>query len=268
MSRNATLDVLFGRVAELRRLRSAIQKRSSLLIWGPVDAGKTALLQKAVAELPRNVQKRCICWSGPATGRGLVSGLLLGLYGAGDPFLREKVRVDCASAATLARWLQNQSLVRLRGILFGAAERGEYWFFIDHFPRTSRGIAKVLKELINRCDTPIYFTGLSYSAAEIGFAWSLFWTDEYRLSLGPLPQSVAAQLLERCIRRFGLDSLDLEGFRDEILRLSGHLPGAIVKMCRLAADSRYRYGDQVKTKVLHVDYLMQMDPSNTWSANR
>jgi len=39
--------------------------------------------------------------------------------------------------------------------------------------------------------------------------------------------------------------------------LSGCLPGCIVKMCELAADPRYRYGDQIKVKLVHVDYLMQ-----------
>jgi hypothetical protein len=268
MSRNATLEVVLGRAAELRRLRSAIRKRSSLLIWGPTDAGKTTLLRKAIVELPATVQTRCISWSGAATGRELVSHFVSGLYRAGDAFVRKKVRADGASDATLARWLQNQSLIRLRGILFSAAERGEYWFFIDHFPQASHGIAKFMKELMNRCNTPVYFTGLGYSDAEIGFAWSLFWTDEYRVRLGPLPEGVARQLLEVCIRRFGLDSLDLTGFREEILRLSGRLPGAIVKMCELAADSRYHYGGQIKTKVVHVDYLMRTDPSRAWSGNR
>ncbi|MFZ3363556.1 MAG: hypothetical protein WA153_08945, partial [Candidatus Acidiferrales bacterium] len=58
-------------------------------------------------------------------------------------------------------------------------------------------------------------------------------------------------------RKFGLSSLDLEGFREEVLRLSAHLPGSIVKMCELAAEPRYHYGDQVKVKLVHLDYLLQ-----------
>jgi hypothetical protein len=42
------------------------------------------------------------------------------------------------------------------------------------------------------------------------------------------------------------------------------LPGSILKMSRLAADSRYHYGDRIKLKLVHVDYLMQSNqsPSN------
>ncbi|MGB8591230.1 MAG: hypothetical protein WA755_14025 [Candidatus Acidiferrales bacterium] len=261
MAENINFGMMLGRVAELRRLRNAIEKRSSQLIWGPMDAGKTTLLRKAISELPEAIGRRCIYWSGAGTGRELVSHLVRGLYMAGDAFIRRKVHADGASDATLNRWLQDQSALRLRGILFTASERGDYRFFLDQFPPASHSIAKLLKEFMYRCKTPVYLTGLGYSAGEIGYAWSLYWTDEYRIRLGPLSESLAKELLELCIRRFALDSLDLEGFRQEILHMSGNLPGAIVKMCELAADSRYHYGDQIKTKVVHVDYLMRTAPA-------
>jgi hypothetical protein len=263
------VGLLLGREAELRRLRTAIQNRSSQLVWGPVDAGKTALVRKAIGELPEVTRRRCIYWSGVASGRDLASHFVRGLYLAGDAFVRKKVHTDGASEATLNRWLESQSIIRLRGILFTASEQGEYRFFIDQLPSASHRIAKLMKEIMYRCKTPVYLTGLGYAAAEIGDAWSLYWTDEYRIRLGPLPEGTARELLELCIGRFNLNSLDLEGFRDEILRLSGHLPGAIVKMCELAADARYHYGDQIKTKVVHVDYLMRMSASsNSWWAHR
>jgi hypothetical protein len=269
MSQSANFQVFLGREAELRRLRTAIQKRSSQLIWGPMDAGKTALVQKAIAELPETTRERCIYWCGVATERDLVSHFVGRLYLAGDGFVRKKANADGASAGTLNRWLQNQSVVRLCGILLTAAERGEYRFFIDQFPPATHGVAKVIKELMNRSKTPVYLTASGYSAAEIGWARSLYWTDEYRIHLGPLTENTARELLELCIRRFGLNSLDLEGFRTDILHLSGHLPGAIVKMCELACDSRYHYGDQIKTRVIHVDYLMQLNAAlASWSLSR
>lgn len=269
MARDANFERFIGREAEVRRLRTAIQKRSSQLIWGPSDAGKTALLQRVLSELPEGTRKRCILWSGSASGREITSHFVRGLYLAGDAFVRRKVHADGASETTLKRWLDNQSALRLRGILFAASEQGEYRFFVDGLPPASHSIAKLLKEVMYRCKTPVYLTGLGYSAAEVGFAWSLYWTDQYRIEVGPLPESLAIELLENCIRRFRLNSLDLETFREEILDLSGRLPGAIVKMCELASDSRYQYGDRIKTKVIHVDYLLRMNPtSNSCLSNR
>lgn len=248
---------LLGRENELRRLRAAILKRESQLIWGAADAGKTFLIKKALSELSEIECRKCVYWSGSASRRQLVEHLMRELYLAGDPLVRRKVHADGATERTLNRWVNEQSLLRLRGILFSATEQGDYLFFVDHLPSASLKMAHLLKEFMYRTKTPIYLTGHGHSHGEIGFAWSLYWTDEYRIHLGPLTAGHARELLEMSIEKFGLGSLDLEGFRENVLRLSQHLPGSIVKMCQLAADPRYHYGDQVKIRLLHVDYLMQ-----------
>ena len=33
-------------------------------------------------------------------------------------------------------------------------------------------------------------------------------------------------------------------------------------MCELAANPRYHYGDQIKIKLVHVDYLIRRNPSD------
>jgi hypothetical protein len=253
---NAQLERLIGRESEMRRLQTALRKRQSQLIWGAADAGKTLLITRALSDLSEVERRKCICWTGAASRRQLVEHLIRGLYLAGDPLVRKKVHADRSGDATLTRWIGEQSGLRLRGILFTAAEQGEYRFFVDHLPPASHTIAHLIKDLMYRTKTPVYLTGHGYSQGEIGYAWSLYWTHEYRIPLGPLSEAPARELLEMCIQRFGLGALDLGGFREDVLHLSGHLPGSIVKMCELAADPRYHYGDQVKVKLLHVDYLM------------
>lgn len=250
-------DVLVGRERELHRLRAAIQKRESQLIWGQPDVGKTFLIQRAIAALSETDRRKCVYWTGAATGRQLVSHFLRGLYLTGDPVVRRKVHADRAGQCTLDGWINKQSWLRLRGILFSAAEHGDYRFFVDHLPPATRKMAHLLKDIMYRCKTPVYLTGRGYSQREIGYAWSLYWADEYRIQLEPLAETAARELLEMCISNFGLTSLDLAGFRDEILEFSELLPGSIVKMCELAADARYHYGDRVKIRLVHVDYLMQ-----------
>jgi hypothetical protein len=253
---NALLERLIGREAEMRQLRAALLKRQSRLIWGSSDAGKSFLIAKVLAELPENERRKCI-WAGAASPRQLVEHLICGLYLAGDPFVKKKVQADRCTDANLIRWISEQSALRLRGILFTAAEQGEYRFFVDQMPPASHTVAQLMKEIVHRTKTPVYFTGQGYSQAEIGHAWSLYWTDEYRIRLGPLSEAAARELMEISIQRFGLSSLDLDSFRARLLRVSGHLPGSIVKMCELAANPRYHYGDRVKLKLLHVDYLLR-----------
>jgi len=253
---NAPLERLIGREAEMQRLHKALHERQSQLIWGATDAGKSSLIDQALSELPAAERRKCIGWTGPTSRRQFVEHLIRELYRAGDPFVQKKLRADRAEEGTLIRWIREQSALRLRGVLFTAIEQSQYRFFMDHLLPVSHTLARLMKEIVCRTKTPIYLAGNGYSQAEIGNAWSLYWTDEYRIHLGPLPEAPARRLLENCIRRFHLGSLDLTGFREEVLHLSGHLPGAVVRMCELAADPHYHYRDQVKVKLIHVDYLM------------
>ncbi|MGB2590801.1 MAG: hypothetical protein WBG02_04155 [Candidatus Acidiferrum sp.] len=227
-----------------------------------MDAGKTALIRAAIAELPEGERGSCFYWTGAASGRRLLEHFVGRLYDAADPFVQKKVRADGATEARLCQWLHKQSSLRLRGILFTASAQGNYRLFVDHFPPATHNMARLMKEIMYRCRTPIYLAARGYSKEEIGYAWSLYWNDGLRVRLGPLTERLAKDLLETCIRSFGLATLDLENFREGILHLSGHLPGSIVKMCELAADSRYHYGDQIKIKLVHTDYLMHSGPSD------
>lgn len=261
MTESSQLEALVGRKEELRELRAAIQKRESRLVWGPMDAGKTALIRTAISQLPDQERWKCVHWTGAASGKQLLSHFVGRLYELGDHFVRKKVHADGATQSSLNRWLHKQTSLRLRGILFTASTQGDYRFFVDHFPPPTHNVARLMKEIMYRCETPVYLIARGMSQQEIGYAGSLYWNDSLRLHLGPLHERQGRELLELCIRAFGLNSLDLEDFREEVLRLSGLLPGSIVKMSRLAADSRYHYGDRIKIKLVHVDYLMQSTPS-------
>jgi hypothetical protein len=254
---HASFDLLPGRQAESRRLAAAIRGRESLLIWGPADAGKTALVKTVIDKLPGKESRNCIYWSGAATVRHLVGELVRLLYLVEDPVVCKKVRDVGAGETSLNRWLREQTTGRLKVLLYTAMQKGRYWFFLDHLPPATHAMARLMKDVIWRCKTPVYLLARGCSHAEIGYAWSIYFTPQYYISLGPLPECASHELLEQCIRRFGLASLDLEGFREDVLRLSGQLPGSIIKMCELAADPRYRYGDQLKIKLIHVDYLLR-----------
>lgn len=262
MMESAERETLVGRKEELQHVLAAIRKRKSLLIWGPMDVGKTSLIKAAIAALTEAERHACIYWTGAASRKQLLSHFVGQLYELDDSFVRKKVHTDGGTAITLNRWLHKQTSLRLRGILFTALEHSDYRFFVDHFPPPTHTMVRLMKEILYRYKTPIYLVARSYSQDEIGYAWSLYWNDKLRIHLGPLSERASRELLEACIGRFGLTSLDLAGFREEILRLSGNLPGGIVKMCELAGNSRYHYRDQIKIKLVHVDYLLRSNPSS------
>ena len=148
MTERAQFDYLVGRKNELQELRAAIQKGESRLVWGPMDAGKTALIKKAISELPDAERRKCVYWTGAASRRELLSHFIGQLYKLGDPFVQKKIRADGANENSLNRWLHEQTSLRLRGILFTASTQGDYRFFVDHFPPPTHNMARLMKDCL------------------------------------------------------------------------------------------------------------------------
>ena len=246
-----------GREAETRRLRQAILDRKSLIICGAPGVGKTTLISKVIEELPGGLAARCICLPGMKDLKDVLQRLIRALYESGDRGLRHELHAQGVSAVTFDAWLKGNSSSRLRGTLYRAVESGECRIFLDHLPSVTRAVERVIKELFWMRKTPVYLVPHGLTEEAVARLMHVFyWGEGERLVLGPLPMPAARRLLESCVASFGLSGLELRDFRDEVLTLSGRVPGAIVGMCSLAADARYQCGSSIKTKLVHIDYLM------------
>jgi len=244
-----------GRKIELSRLCEAIRKRESLLVWGASDSGKTALVARALSGLPDRVAKRCICTKGVGTPQDILRGIAQGF--AEDPLFRSKFRSETGYGASFSHWVKAQTSLRLRGLLYRAAGAGEYWIFLEDLAPMTHMLTRIVKELMINQETPIYAIAPGWTYRELGHAAQLYWNDQQRLHVGSLSLAAAHELLEWAIQRFGLLAFDLDGFREDILEFSGLLPGAILRMCQAATDRHYHFDGRIKTKLLHVDYLMK-----------
>ncbi len=250
-------EIFVGRKEELGFLRNAITSRKSLLISGSPGAGKTMLTLKALSELPDTFRRNCLYVSGMKGLQDLLRQIVHLLFDVNDPALRGRLRREGVSPAAFKVWLGSQATTHLRGALYQAAREGQYWLFLDHLPPLTHAISRVVKELVRMRSTPVYLLARGFTEREIGHVTDIYWGDPHQLALGALPGASARELLEDCIQHFALSRLDLEDFRKEILHFSGCLPGAIVQMCALASEPRYQYGSQIKTKLIHIDYLMR-----------
>ncbi len=247
----------FDRERESHRIEEALRKKESMMISGPADIGKTALMLNVVRNLPGDLAGKCLYLAGFKDLQNLLRNLIKVLQEARSPGLLQQLKAEGVSSVNFEIWLKSLPSARLKGILYRAVQSGDYRVILDHVPLLTHARAKIIKELFWMRDTPVYLLMRDDQEFRIAqFARFFYWSDRQCLTLGPLPETSACELLEGCIERFGLSSFDLEGFREEVLSLSGGVPGAIVKMCALAADERYQYGRRIKTKLVHIDYLM------------
>ncbi len=246
-----------GRDGESRRITEALRKKESLMIAGPADIGKTTLIQNVIRNLPGDLRPKCLYLPGFKDLQNLLRSLINALHQANSPGLHQQLKAARVSDANFDVWLKALPSSKLKGIVYQAAETGDYRIIFDHIPLLTHARAKIIKELFWMRDTPVYLLIRNGPKSRIA-QWMRFfyWSNRQCLTLGPLAEPVAGELLEACIKKFQLSSFDLEEFRDEVLALSGGAPGAIVKMCALAAEPRHQYGSRIKTKLVHIDYLM------------
>jgi len=249
--------VLLGRETERRRLHSAILSGDSLVIEGPTGIGKTALVSHVIRCLPERVASRCLYIPGVKNLQDLLRQLTRALHEVEDTRLPRQLQTERASSLSLDRWLKELPTSRLRGTVYRGVEGGNYRIFLDHLPPLTHGIAKVIKELFWMRGTPVYLVPQAEGQLTISRFFPFFyWGDQERLMLGPLTRSAAKELLEICIERFGLTRLDLIDFRKQVLDLSKHVPGAITKMCALAARPKYQFRSGIKVKSAYIGYLL------------
>ena len=93
------------------------------------------------------------------------------------------------------------------------------------------------------------------SRESLGYLRRLLWDPREEIRLRPLKRAEAAGLFEAAVAAYKLDSLELDGFRSQVLRSARGNPGQIVAMCRLAAQPQYRLGRRVKFLPLRMDAL-------------
>jgi hypothetical protein len=245
-----------GRNAELRHLQQAVRAREELLICGDADSGKTSLVNRMMDGIPAPMRRACLYVERAASVKELLQKLVIALVDNKDALIEEKWRVAQASHHTLSGWLREQSSGRLHRMFCESLLHRACWIFLDHIPPCTHSFARYLKQLRWRWNTPVYLISRGLTPIEAGYAWSLYWTHKLRLRVGPLSDAEANALLDDSVRRFGLLNLELEEFREEVLRMSGRLPGVIVKMCALAADPKYHFEQRIKARLVHVDYLL------------
>jgi hypothetical protein len=249
--------MLIGRDHERAKLSEAISERRSLLISGPPDSGKSALLHDVLAGVDETIRRRCIVSAAESTPHAIWLRLVQAFGEADDPEVLTRVENEEGSRQHFDRWTKAQTSLRLRGILRRAARAREYWIFLDTAGPLPDGVYRLLQEWVWSRRTPVVLLARDSTQTELGKAAKLYWHSGLRLALGPLDLRSAEALLEHSMTRLHLANLADAAFRSFVLAQSARFPGAIVRLCELASDVAYHYEGHVKLHTLAVDFALQ-----------
>jgi energy-coupling factor transporter ATP-binding protein EcfA2 len=246
---------LLGFSRELDRLKHAFAKRESLLIIGAAGAGKTALIQTAIAQLPNPREIVAIRYS--ANPHTLLVDLTRSLLLRGHRELAKRAK----PGVNIEKWLAAQTSVHLKGLLWTSLESEPRILVLDGIEGASFPMYRFLQRLYFARGTAII--AAAGDPAALGALGRLFWDPRSMIHIPPLSHADAEQLFDLAVKKFGLEQLDVNEFREKVLESARGNPGQIIEMCRLAANPHYLNGRHILFAPLRIDVMMRFLPAVT-----
>jgi len=227
------------RTEEMARLQAQVQKRKSMLIFGPGGAGKTRLLRSFV-----RTQPFALYVAQMPSPRDLLLALVQDLRGLSKRELR------------LPGNPQSLRTSSLKGMVLRALDEFPFLLVLDHLAGPSRVVTGLIKEMHYYGRTPIYFAARTPHMEDVGALLPMCADRSERLEIRNLSPSVALEFARREAQKNGLWASNLEHALDSIVDWCDGNPGGILQMLKMADLPKYRMGDQIKAHILYLDYRM------------
>jgi energy-coupling factor transporter ATP-binding protein EcfA2 len=238
---------LIGLVRERQALVNAIDRRESLLLLGPGGSGKTTLVQSVLeSQSPGGTLIHIPHFE---TLHDLLVTIARGLFRSGHKLFRRKA----AAGPDWETWLDSQTSVHLKGLLWAALEAEPRTVIIDGVSAASHQTYRFLQRLYFAPGMAMVATARDH--LHLGELARLFWDPRKTLQVQPLSQGDALRLFEAAADHFGLRELSLDDFREKVLDCARGNPGQIVGMCRLAAHPQYVAGKYIKFALVRIDTM-------------
>jgi hypothetical protein len=239
---------LLGLSGEQQRVAAALGQRESLLITGPAGAGKTALLHAAIADAA--AARDVVRMRYSANLHRFLVDLTGSLLAAKHLPLRNQAK----PGADYGKWLSAQTSVHLKGLLWSSLEAEPRILVLDGIDGGSFPMYRFLQRLYHTRGVAMIAAARDYGS--LGALSRLFWDPRRILQLRPLSRANSELLFDAAVKRFGLEQLDLDEFREKVLESAQGNPGQIVEMCRLAGNPLYVSGRHIKFAPLRIDVMV------------
>lgn len=222
---------------ELATLHTMTLNSKANLVFGPAGVGKTHILRSFT-----NASFEIVYTDQTQTARNL-------LFSIWQTLASRKIIKQRTDAVGL-------SVVSLKGIVQSALESNACTLVLDQLNNPSRPLTRLIHDLHFFGRTPLILAARSYHMEDVGGLHALCARTSERLEVRPWSREASLLLAQQLAAQQGLRANDLNTVLNEIVRYAAGNPRALHSMVRMAGQSEYRTGSQVKTHVLYVDYCM------------
>ncbi len=226
------------RTEELDRLRVQMERRKSMLIFGPEAVGKTRLLRTFL-----RTQPLALFVAQVRSPRELLLALV------------EELRQVAKAGISLPDGTA-MGTGSLKGIVQRALEQHPFLLALDHLAGPSRVVTGLIKDLNYFDRTPVVFVARTPHMEDIGTLQPMCAGKSERLELKEFLPPIALEFAKREASRTGLRASNLDHVLHQLVEWSNGNPGSIAHMLKMARFPRYLAGDQIKAHVLYLDYRM------------
>jgi hypothetical protein len=244
-------EFLFGREKALTELASRLSSRCSFVLHGASRTGKTFLLRHAI----RGLAHVLYC-SDSSTGQAVFSTLAVELLREKSRRARQFLRTDNA--------VKSKSTIALRGIVLEALRADHYRIVLDHLQSPAAGLSSDIRDIMFYGETPVTAVARSAHMEDLGFLAPMFVVRTDQMKLPNFGRSQTEQFAQEVARRMRLTATNLQEFLDQIVEFSQGAPGAVMTMLRMAARTKYRTEEHIKTSPLYIDFLLSWHAANAW----
>lgn len=247
---------LIGRRPIIETLQKHLRDETCVLLVGAAGVGKTAILQELMAAAkvsPRyrrpiycssvKTVKECLEWVAATLHAECGDSIVSAAMGPRHKWLP-------ANKGT-AFWRKTPMRVLCR-IVMPKLRVGRYTLVVDHLsPLRSNGHA-FFERLVMELKVPVIAAVRGVQPADIGKLW---WLSHVfaEIQVPPLNPDQTRDLIEQVLLNYRVDLPDRAEFVRTIARVSRGNPGVITRVCRRAADRRYRMGNRTSLRLLMLD---------------
>lgn len=259
-------DLFLDREQEFETIVKAVNGRRSLIVHGEAGCGKTALFDKVKRHFEARDSEVTVLSVSPTRHLNLaMKELALQLLQRARPpqEMAEVIKLlGDDSEQSVRRFVEHSSGAMCRGILLREFKQSPYAIFFDHTGFLSQVFCDFCKRLIMEFHLPLVFAGRSCHMEDVGYISRTLCGPGERLPIKNLDEGNVNVLIEHCMRKNGLWPSDVAAFKEELRELSGGIAGRIVKMCEMASLEKYRFGREIKLRLIHIDsQLGELDVS-------